>query len=167
MTLFHRILVPLDFSPVSAVVMRCATELARRYDAELHLLHVRPAEDAELPDHPPHFGGDLFDDARARAELALSAIASEARGWGARVERVTVGYGVAATEILGHVRDQHCDLVVMGTHGRTGLARLFMGSVAEAVVRRAPCAVLTIPGARAATEPDPGPLSSDPTPGPG
>ena len=52
--------------------------------------------------------------------------------------------GVAVTEIVGEAEKSHCDLIVMGTHGFTGLSRLLMGSVAEGVLRRAPCPVLTV-----------------------
>lgn len=144
MSTFERVLVPVDFSAATPGVVRCATELAKRYGASLVLLHVHVAATDEGLEVPVRFGGDSFDASRADRELALSALASDARGAGAAVTEALIVSGEPSREIVARARAHRCDLVVMGTHGRTGLSRLLMGSVAEAVVRHAPCSVLTV-----------------------
>jgi nucleotide-binding universal stress UspA family protein len=131
------ILHPTDFSEQSDYALRLACALARDHDARLVLLHVA------LPPMAV-YGGDMLipvpadshDEERQRLDRLQvpEAVATERR----LVE------GDAATEILQLIQDTGADLVVMGTHGRTGLARFLMGSVAEQIVRKAPCPVLTV-----------------------
>jgi nucleotide-binding universal stress UspA family protein len=121
----RRILAAVDFSPCSDEGAHAAVALARHFDARLLLLHVvrRAAERAAALDRLGAF-------AEARADgVAFTA---------------AVAVGRAAAEIVRFAESEHVDLIVMGTHGRTGLAHVVMGSVAEAVVRRAPSQVLTI-----------------------
>lgn len=131
------ILCPTDFSEPSETAVRAAEHLARDCGAKLILLHV-----AELPPmiadeavlmHPADFDPD-----RERERLEAVAIDSTVE-----VERDFV-LGVAPDDILRVARERGCDLIVIGTHGRTGLSRLVMGSVAEAVIRKAPCPVLSV-----------------------
>jgi len=141
-----RILVPVDFSTHSDQALRYAASLARRLGASLELLHV--VEDPFMAgawSSEVYFPNvtELLDsmiaDARRRLSDLKDVVAPE------RVPISTVVLkGRPAPAILEHAKGGHFDLVVMGTHGRTGLAHLFMGSVAEAVVRRAPCPVLTL-----------------------
>jgi len=151
---FTHILVPTDFSPASGAALSYAKELAARFDARLSLLHVvtNPqatgvwTPDVYVPASPEMREGFLRE-ARARLENAVTA--EERTRF-----RVTIAadIGAVAEKIQDFVREQQVDLVVMGTHGRTGLAHLFLGSVAERVVRSASCPVLTT---HAAAGPDP------------
>jgi len=131
----HTILHPTDFSEQSQFAFRLACALARDYGARLVVLHVVP-----IP-LPLYYGeGMVLPDpdelvAAAREELQRLDVPGEC----VRLER-----GAAAAEILRVGQEIHTDLIVMGTHGRSGLGRLLMGSVAEQVVRRAPCPVLTV-----------------------
>ena len=146
-TPFTRILVPTDFSELSGVALEFGQELAERCGASLHLLHViedpfsagaKIPSEVYVPDVPS-----------LRAALVAEAEAQLARLVPDRVRdalRVTtdVKVGKAASVICDEAATTSCDLIVMGTHGRTGVAHLFLGSVAEKVVRTAPCPVLTI-----------------------
>jgi universal stress protein A len=121
----RRILFASDFSPHSDHAFEAALALARHFGAHLHLLHVV---------HHSH------GEAAARAHL--EALARE-RAAGVECS-VAVATGHAAAEIVKHAEQEKVGLIVMGTHGRTGLAHAVRGSVAEAVMRHAPCLVLTI-----------------------
>jgi len=133
----HTILHPTDFSDQADAALRMAVSLARDYGARLVLLHVMPP--------PTVIGGEMGAYAPVPEEPAelwerLNALQPE----GALcVERFLVK-GEPSEEIVRMARGERADLVVMGTHGRTGLGRLLMGSVAEWVMRRAPCPVLTV-----------------------
>jgi nucleotide-binding universal stress UspA family protein len=135
---YRRILVPLDFSPGSRAALDQAIEMARVFTGSLSLLHVVV---------PPEYAlgrlellATVLDGVRASLdEERRHAIESEI----SNVETI-IGDGPAARQIV-HIADSgHYDLIVMGTHGRTGIDRLVVGSVAENVVRHAHCAVLTV-----------------------
>lgn len=134
-----RILYPTDFSPAAQAAAPVACSLARDYGAALVLLHVRQAPDVvvgefgALPAGPLEAKGSL----QARLRQMLPA---DFKG----AVECEVADGDATAGILQAARDQRCDLIVLGTHGRSGLVRLLMGSVAEAVLRAAPCPVLTV-----------------------
>jgi len=142
------ILHPTDFSPGAAHAYHLACSLARDYGARLIIMHVRvnpPAVSAEfgtMP-HVASIHGDMLapegDVEILRARLAQMRPDDERLP----VEHVLVD-GVPAAEIVNLAKNNGCDLILMGTHGRTGLGRLLMGSVAEQVVRKAPCPVLTV-----------------------
>jgi universal stress protein A len=119
------VLFPTDYSDVSRTAGRTAAALARHFKARLHVVHVvPPVTDPGPPDALP----------AALAEI------------GDGVEAVTaLVFGRPAREILAYASRHGIDLIVMGTHGRTGVTRAVLGSVAEAVVRRAGCPVLTVP----------------------
>jgi universal stress protein A len=141
-----RILVPTDFSATSDAALDWAKTVAHTMGASLHLLHVFEdpfvtgafAAEAYAP-MPPATRAALLDDAKARLTHRLSA--EERASFRATTEIVT---GVSASAIIEYAQDQNIDLIVMGTHGRTGMAHLLLGSVAERVVRTAPCPVLTV-----------------------
>lgn len=130
----RNILVATDFSPCSDQAVRAALSLAQHFGAQLYLLHVvhRAAE----------------------REAALERLAAfvEAHAEGVPFT-AAVAAGRPAPEIVSHAEREHVNLIVVGTHGRTGLAHVVMGSVAEAVVRTAPCQVLTIRFREEAGEP--------------
>ena len=147
MPTIKRILAPTDFSPASDIAFRYALHLAGREGAALHLLHVvDEAAAGSSPDayftYAPAPFGPVADEALERLKKGLAGCAIE--GVTTTIE-VTVGK--PARVIADVARRRGTDLIVMGTHGRTGFAHLMIGSVAEHVVRIAPCAVLTVPQA--------------------
>lgn len=137
MSNIHVILHPTDYSEHSDVAFRIACSLARDYRAKLVLLHVAlrsvtiAGEAAIAPRSEEYFQAE-------REKLEGISVPAEIR-----VER-QVAEGAPAEEILRATQAAKADLIVMGTHGRTGLARLLAGSVAEQVMRRATCPVLTV-----------------------
>ena len=140
------ILVPTDFSAASKRALRYACKLADATGASIHLIHVM--ENPYLPNaftgyYTPLPGEFLEDlDRRTREELESQLSAEEKARY--RVEFV-LRMGTPAHEILEYLNDQEAvDLVVMATAGRGAVARLMMGSVADKVVRTAPCPVLTL-----------------------
>ena len=139
---FHRILAPTDFSESSQQAIQYAGELAQRFGATLVLLHV-----VELPPYPieglppSELGGTLLGDLERLATSDLARVlANEAE---VNVVRRVVA-GIPYRTIVEVAAAEKVDLIVMATHGRTGFSHLFMGSVAEKVLRTAPCPVLTI-----------------------
>ena len=142
---FTHILVPTDFSPPSDAALSHAKELAARFDARLSLLHVVTNPQAAgvwTPDvyvpASPETQERFLREARARLENAMTA--DERARFKVTIE---ADIGAVVEKIQDFVRAQHVDLIVMGTHGRKGLAHLFLGSVAERVLRSASCPVLT------------------------
>lgn len=141
----RRILIPIDVFDVCREAVDFAVDLAQRYSgAELTLLHVYQPQTYALPVDSMMFAGpQVMANQVSQADDALSELRKELEARGATV--VThIAQGDPVDEILREVRDRGHDLCVMGTHGRTGLAHALLGSVAEKVVRRAPCAVLTV-----------------------
>lgn len=139
------IVCPTDFSATSEAAAQVAGALARDYRAKLLLLHVR-----ELPTMAfGEFGALPPEPMEAEEELRPKLAALGAR-LAVPVECV-LAQGQPTAEILGLAQTSHADLIVLGTHGRTGLGRLLLGSVAEQVVRKAPCLVLTVKAPSAQT----------------
>lgn len=137
------ILVPSDFSECSDAAVRYGLELARRFDATLRLLHV-VQDPATQPWAAEGFTLPILDvvtqwqkDAQVRL-LASVPVAD--------VGRVTAAVTIASPcqEILRYADEHAVDLIVMGTHGRGGVTHMLLGSIAERVVRRASCPVLTV-----------------------
>jgi nucleotide-binding universal stress UspA family protein len=140
MASFKTIVVPTDFSPFANEALRIACSLARESGGKLILLHVaqRPVVTvAGMPVPPPP--PPTIDWSGLRAELDGAAAGIQ----GVTIESLAVEGEPAAT-IVDLARERGADLIVMGSHGRTGLSRLLMGSVAEHVVRKAACPVLTV-----------------------
>lgn len=144
---FRKILVPVDFSECSMAALEHAAVWAERFGAALDIVHVW-----EAPSFTPQapFGDATIADAayiesvRARAEESMEAFANEARARGVRVHAAWCTPGSPALRIVEIAGDGGYDLIVLGTHGRTGLKHLLLGSVAERVVRLAPCPVVTV-----------------------
>ena len=132
------ILHPTDFSEASKAAFDIAASLARDYDAKLIVAHISP-----LPEIAYTEGGVM--EAGPALQEGLRGRLQEIRpaDSGVRVEHRLVE-GDAAEEILRLAKAEHCDVIVLGTHGRTGLNRVLMGSVAEEVSRHAECPVLTV-----------------------
>lgn len=138
---WFRICCAVDFSDASRLAMVEAAELTRGCGAQLTLLHVHEPVRAPI---------DVLIPARSY-ELESVDVARDLAVWKAEAERrattavrTEVVAGEPASEILRHARTHGIDLVVVGTHGRTGLKHLVLGSVAERVVRQAPCPVLVV-----------------------
>ena len=144
--MFHRILVPTDFSEPSDAALEYARVLARTFGASLHLFHVVEDQFVTGPfgaemyaPHPPSTLSYLLAEAQAYLKQRLT---NEDRTTLRATTELIVG--TAARTIVDYAADNGYDLIVMGTHGRTGLAHVFVGSVAEHVVRSAHCPVLTV-----------------------
>ncbi len=140
---FRKILCPIDFSPGSQQAMRAAVRLAHEAEAELVLVHawyVQPIAFAGEYTFPADVVRQMSDDAKHGLEVA----SREATSLGAKRVSAKLVIGPPWSTIVGMLEDATFDLVVLGTHGRTGLARILLGSVAEMVVRHAPCSVLAV-----------------------
>jgi nucleotide-binding universal stress UspA family protein len=146
MTAINRILVPVDFSAHSDRAIEYAVTMGQHFGACVELFHV--VEDSI---RNGGWGSEVYlsdldgirqralDDAKARLEHCRSTLSA------GRLPLVaTVRMGHVANTIVEYAKTIQADLVVMGTHGRTGLAHFIIGSVAERVVRLAPCPVLTV-----------------------
>ncbi len=140
-----RILCPVDFSEFSDKAYDYAYSLAQRYDAHLLVEHVvQPSSLAYSYNGFPEAATiDLDSELAATAEKRLQELAKSQAGDPLKPEMV-VHRGFIADSILTYARQQNVDLIVMGTHGRRGLDRLVLGSVTEAVLRKAHCPVLAI-----------------------
>ena len=146
MTPIRRILFATDFSDASRPAAQRAVAIAKDSGAELLVVHVyeppvRPAVDAFLV---PRVYDEFEAEVRSQADQGLAPIVARAAGAGVAA-RPLVLRGVADEAIARAARDEAADLVVVGTHGRGGVARLLLGSVAARVVSSSPCPVLTVP----------------------
>lgn len=143
----ERILVPVDFSPCSRLALQYGIDMAQRFGASLTTLHVY---------EPPHYVGDVMVQLpekssvtvheyvrRQSAQLLDELIDTTAGLDDVAFDRRLVS-GVPHIAIVDAARDMKADLVIMGTHGRSGLSHLLMGSVVEKVLRQAPCPVLVV-----------------------
>jgi nucleotide-binding universal stress UspA family protein len=137
----RRILCPVDFSPSSDHALQYAVAFARAHGAELELLHIVELPNYSTPDFP--LPPAALDGIVALARKRLETVTEETRKLHAPV-RSHLDTGFVFTKIIECARDREVDLIVMGTHGRTALAHMLMGSVAEKVVRKSPCPVLTV-----------------------
>ena len=150
---FHRILVPVDFSDCSRAALECAVMLAERFGASIHVLHVWDTPHYVGPEflirEPGETGSPLEKAALTQAETEMDEFLS---AFPRREERFRVRFesGKPYESIVKLAEDEHFDAIVMGSHGRSGLRRLVLGSVADKVVRTAPCPVITIRQAEAA-----------------
>ncbi len=142
MTLYDRILVPTDGSTEGERAVEHALALATVHGASVHALYViNTASYAGMPMETSWEGVD--DLLRADAETAVEAVNELAAGRGVDVTTAVVD-GSPSREIVRYAEAESCDLIVMGTHGRGGIDRLLLGSVAEKVVRASEVPVLTV-----------------------
>lgn len=136
------ILVPTDLSEGAEQALAYACELARTLDAEIHLLNVVGVPALGVPELGVAMTATVIDQLVVENQTALQELA---RGrCAARLGQVLIKAGDARDMINRTAQELGVDLIVMGTHGRRGLTRALLGSVAESVVRSAPCAVLTV-----------------------
>jgi nucleotide-binding universal stress UspA family protein len=135
--------VPTDFSAPSEAALAYGRELANQCNAALHLIHIaeNPFMRAVVGDRRSLEAASVrrLQDRLTEADLRRGAVA------------ILEQSDEPASEILRYAKSANIDLIVMGTHGRSGLARVVLGSVTEAVVRAAPCPVLTVHSAESAT----------------
>lgn len=143
MIAIRKILVPTDFSALSKQAQTWATELAKRYDASLTLLHVYQPISYALPEGYVLPSANLLADLEVNLGRALDEAKKQLESAGVPVDTSLV-QGIPFAEIVRFAREGGYDLVVLSTHGRTGLRHALLGSVAEKVVRKAPCPVLTV-----------------------
>jgi universal stress protein A len=140
MTDFRRILCPVDFDSISLLAVKVAHDMTIKYGGKLYLLHVVriPIHDmdvpVEIPAHP-YWEQSAYDQIK---EVVRQTLADDAP------HEIMVKSGIPESAILETAVELGIDLIVMGSHARTGLAHLVLGSVAEEVVRRAPCPVMVI-----------------------
>lgn len=137
----NTILVPTDFSELSNEAVDYAFSIAKRIDAKMVFMHT-----LEWPDHPDEMT-PMADEGYAfmkdRGNAMLHDLVEQAEKEGLEASALLAD-GVPFVEIIQGARKHNADLIIMGTHGRTGFSHVMMGSQAEKVVRLAPCPVLTI-----------------------
>ena len=148
-----RILAPTDFSKYSGFALEWAAYLAQCMKAELILLHVIPEEEGRITQEiigegavahiPLGIRQDVVDDRQKKFREQLNLVLSSDVKESIKVSEI-IQIGVPFVEIIKVAKEKEVDLIVMGTHGRTGLSHVFIGSVAEKVVHHAHCPVLTI-----------------------
>ncbi|MGH6691341.1 MAG: universal stress protein [Gammaproteobacteria bacterium] len=140
---FRRVVAPTDFSESSKQAWDLTQRLAKALGSEVMLVHV--FVEAPVYGDPPAVttAWEVVVEAQKWVADELERWADQARKTGIDV-RTIVLTGSPASEIVRHANEAHADVVIMGTHGRTGLSRVLLGSVAERVIRTAPCPVLTV-----------------------
>ena len=141
---FRHVLVATDFGESATRAIDAAVDFAARFAARLTVLHV--VEDvitSYAPEGPGAFAPSSFPELEHAAQHELDRVLARIKDRAPLVEGV-LRRGDPATEILAHADETACDLIVVGTHGRRGVARWLLGSVAEKIVRASPIAVLTI-----------------------
>jgi nucleotide-binding universal stress UspA family protein len=144
MTPFQRILVPTDFSRHSTEAVQIAADLSRRYEAPVTLAYVFEPVTYALPEGHVMQSPIQLEELQSTFKERLVQAQAEATAAGALGVESKLLTGSVAEELADYAERGKYDLIVMGTHGRTGLRHLVLGSVAEKVVRIARCAVLTV-----------------------
>jgi nucleotide-binding universal stress UspA family protein len=140
----ERIVVPVDFSEHAGLALEYAVRLGEAYGANLHLLHV--VDEVIYPDfYPPVIpsGGSITEELRDQSLERMKALLSSFEDTNATVH---VRAGRAAPEIADFAENKDADLVVIASHGLTGISHVLLGSVTEQLIRRAPCPVFTVKG---------------------
>lgn len=146
MTSIRRILYATDYSKASRRAREKAVELAKDYDAELWVVHVIAPTTAYLTEQ--EFGGaelymKLEESAKQQAEISMKRLMAALEKAKIKAKSLLLR-GSPHDQIIKAAKSKKVDIIVIGTHGRTGLSKLFMGSVAGRVVSTATCPVLTV-----------------------
>ena len=147
MTAFKRILVPHDFSDDAAAALDWAIELAGQLGAELHLLHAYRLPLEMFSPYGVPMPASVMPEIREAARRSLEELKARVEAAGL-TGQIHLREGPPADAIVEAARELSADLIVMGTRGRTGLAHVVLGSVAQRTVRSAPCPVLTLKASR-------------------
>jgi nucleotide-binding universal stress UspA family protein len=139
----RKILCPIDFSQHAELVVEWAIHLAQEHDSEVLLLHAYhlPVEFQQL--EGAYLPADFWDSVKQEAERSLAIYAERARTASVSVREI-VREGYPASVIQEEAREENADMIVMGSRGLSGLKHLLLGSIAERVVQKAPCPVLTL-----------------------
>ena len=141
---YKNILVPVDFSDVSAKALMVALDFAAVMDAGITVIHAVSMAAVSLPvEGVPVYNDEMIGEELGKARKELEDFLREHIGT-AKVSQ-TVCFGEPTSEVNNYAEEHNVDLIVMGTHGRTGLLHLLMGSVAESVLRHARVPVLCVP----------------------
>ena len=146
MMTIHNILIATDFSDTSAAALTYARELAHAFNGTLHVLHVTGnvvAQAIGIEGYTTDWVA-LQQEVDDAARKQLEGIVTENDRQTLSAKAIVITSSSPAQAIVSYANDAHVDLIVVGTHGRGGMAHLLMGSVAERVVRTAPCPVLTV-----------------------
>ena len=143
MNRLQRILVPTDFSTTANAALTYGIELARVFGARLDLLHVSEHPEAAAEMGYPLGLVETVHNVHNTTVGRLRTLVTENEARELSPE-YAMRVGTASNEIVGYEKEHDIDLIVMGTHGRSGVTRVVLGSVAERVVRKAPCPVLTV-----------------------
>jgi nucleotide-binding universal stress UspA family protein len=147
MKTFRHILLATDFSPSSGAAWKRTLSLARAAGARILVVHVAPSYAQALTIRWPY--QEMEGELRADAQKRLKVLVARARKAGVRATSLLLSGPPAHEAIASAARSKKVDLVVVGTHGRTGMAGALIGSVAARIVATAPCPVLTVRGRRA------------------
>ncbi|HET9552229.1 MAG TPA: universal stress protein [Anaeromyxobacteraceae bacterium] len=142
----RRILCPVDFSDASSGALRAAASLAARFGGTVTLLHIDAARGSSIPEAMLETPPEVANDFSAPADRPLLEWKALAERLGAPSVELRRSVGRPEQEIVALAKREPFDLIVLGTHGRGGISHFVVGSVAEEVVRHAPCPVLTIGG---------------------
>ncbi|MEN6616207.1 MAG: universal stress protein [Syntrophorhabdus sp.] len=141
--MFKKILCPVDFSKFTPQIVAYAADLAKKYGSELHMLHVipnltyfTPYESFLTPENLVAIEKNIQDEVNSDFAKLLKTM-------DVKVKTAT-REGTPFVEIIDYAKTEGIDLIVMGTHGRSGIEHILIGNVAEKVVRKSPCPVLTI-----------------------
>ncbi len=140
---WDKILCPVDFSETSRAALHVAVELARKLGATLELYNAVAPPMAGTPE-VPFPGAQVIDAILAASRRSLDEWKKEAEDLGAPHVETVQALGLSAEGILSRAHHTKCGVIVMGTHGRGFIKRAILGSVAEQVLRRAPCPVVAV-----------------------
>ena len=141
--MFKKILCPIDFSEFTDEILEYALDIAKKYNSELHLIHVIPNLNYFTPYESFFTPENLIvveKNMEAEVNKDFDAIMKKIDIPAKKIIRT----GAAFVEIIDYARSESIDLIIIGTHGLTGLEHILIGSVAERVIRKAPCPVLTV-----------------------
>jgi len=141
---WKKILCPVDFSDASRSALQVASELARRFGGEVTVFHAYPLPGYTLPEGTVLPATGMLQELAEQTDALLVRWKAEAVADGAPKVSTAKAVGEPAAEIVAAAEDGKYDAIVVGTHGRSGLAHMLLGSVAERVVRRAPMPVITV-----------------------
>jgi len=139
---FGNILLPTDFSDASLAALPHVVAIAKRFGSQVYVVHVFLPP--SYPNIPAAVATSVLQQERDAAQRELQAFLNR-EDFGNLQPKLVFSMGSATDGLLQVIAEKEIDLVVMATHGRTGFRRLVLGSVTEAIVRRSPCPVLTVP----------------------
>ena len=141
---FHNILVPVDFSKHSERALQVACDLAKTFQIPLTVMHAYALPAYPLPEGYVLASSETVAEILSKTQHAMNEARAKATAMGVPDVSIVMSEGAPFAEIVRVAREQGSDLIVIATHGRSGLKHALLGSVTEKVVRKAPCAVLTL-----------------------